>query len=346
MKSVERIREGRERRSSTGCLEEYGKRKREMSGEEGGSKEEIFKRSIRTTRSPPRGEDREEEMVGRMNEWKEEIKRELREGMRGVKEEIRKIAEEQKEELKREMEGLREELAVKDEMWRREREEMRVRMQKMERELEGLRGKAGRGKEDTEERAEREEARGKKEEWIRIKALERKWERKERDGRRKNILIKGLKVGEEELKERVEEILEGVGGDIKVEEVKNIQAGKTEKGRLVVVRLMSEDMRRRVLRNKGKLKGGEIWIEEDLTWEERKKRWKIRRIAREEEVKGKRVRVNQEGVWIEGLWWGWDEEVEGLRDERGRIWGEEEKRKIDSEEEGRGERRRQTQGEC
>jgi len=224
-----------------------------MPREEGGSKEDIFKKSIRTLRSSPRGDDREEEMVGMFKEWKEEIKREMRERMRGLKEELRKIAEEQKEDLKREMEGVREELAVMDERWRREREEMRVRMEKMERELEGLKGKAGRGKEDNEERAEREETRGKNEEWrIRIKALERKWERKERDDRRKNILIKGLKVGEEELKKRVEKILEGVRGDIKVEEVKNIQAGKMEKGKLVVVRLKSEDMRRRVLRNKGK----------------------------------------------------------------------------------------------
>jgi len=83
--------------------------------------------------------------------------------------------------------------------------------------------------------------------------------------------------------------------------VRIIQAGKTERGKLVVVRLQSEDMRRRVLMNKRKLKGGEIWIEEDLTWEERRMRWRIRRIAREEEMKGKRVRVTQEGIWIEGL---------------------------------------------
>jgi len=60
------------------------------------------------------------------------------------------------------------------------------------------------------------------------------------------------------LKERVEEILEGVRGDIKVEEVRNIQAGKTERERLVVVRLKSEDMRGRVLANKRKLKEREI----------------------------------------------------------------------------------------
>jgi len=60
---------------------------------------------------------------------------------------------------------------------------------------------------------------------------------------------------------------EGYRGDIKMEEVRNIQAGKTERGKLLVVRLKSEDMKRRVLMSKRKLRGGEIWIEEDLTWE-------------------------------------------------------------------------------
>jgi len=319
MKSVEKIREGKERRGSTGSIEDYRKRKREMQREEGENKEVIFKRSNRTKRSPPGGDDREEDMAGMFKEWKEELKREMREGMRGIKEELRKIAEEQKEEMKREMEGIREELAIREEAWRREKEEMRVRMEKMERELEGLKGKTGRGWEVIEEGVEREEARRKTEEWRnRIKILERRWERKERNDRRRNILIKGLKAGEGELKERVEEILERVGGDIKVEEVRSIQAGKTEKGRLVIVRLKSEEMRGRVLSNKRKLKGGEIWIDEDLTWEERRSRWKIRRIVREEEAKGKRVRATQEGVWIEGIWWRWDEEVEGLRDAGGR----------------------------
>jgi len=78
---------------------------------------------------------------------------------------------------------------------------------------------------------------------------------RERNERRRNILIKGLKVGEGEMKERVEELVKDIGRDIKVEEVRNIQAGKTERGKLLVVRLKSEDMRRKVLISKGKLRG-------------------------------------------------------------------------------------------
>jgi len=68
MKSVKKIREGRERRDSTGSLEEYRKRKREMPREEGKRKEDTFKRSNRTRRSPPGGDDREGDVVGMFKE--------------------------------------------------------------------------------------------------------------------------------------------------------------------------------------------------------------------------------------------------------------------------------------
>jgi len=66
--------------------------------------------------------------------------------------------------------------------------------------------------------------------------LERRWEVRER-GERRRILIKGLKDGEGRLKERVEKALEGIGGEIKVEEVRKIEAGKTERGNMVIAKL-------------------------------------------------------------------------------------------------------------
>jgi len=92
---------------------------------------------------------------------------------------------------------------------------------------------------------------------------------------------------------------------------------------------------------KWKLKGG-IWIEKDLTWEERRIRWNVRPIAKREEMKGKRVRMVQ-GVWIEGVWWEW--EVDGLRDAKGNVRKEEiKKREVIGTGEGE-ERMIQNQGE-
>ncbi|KYN13229.1 hypothetical protein ALC57_14593 [Trachymyrmex cornetzi] len=64
-----------------------------------------------------------------------------------------------------------------------------------------------------------------------------------------------------------------------------------------VVTLRSEEERGRVLNSKGKLKGSEIWIEEDRTWKEKKLHWKMRQIVRKE---GGRARLGQGGIWMEG----------------------------------------------
>lgn len=41
---------------------------------------------------------------------------------------------------------------------------------------------------------------------------------------------------------------------------------------MVVVRVGTEEKKKMIWRNKWKLKGQKIWIEEDLTWEERRVR--------------------------------------------------------------------------
>jgi len=273
-------------------------------------------------RSPIKGDGKEEDLAEILKEWREEMKREMREGIRGIREDIRKMAEEQKEEIKREVEEIRGELVVREENWRKEREELRERLERMENKLEREKGKKGKGREVYEEESLREGEKGKERDWReRVKELERRWERRERNDRRKNIMIKGLKEGEDEVFERVEGLMKELGGEIKVEEVREIKAGKTEKGMLLLVKLKSEEMKRKVLIGRGKLKGKEIWIEEDLTWEERRIRWRIRRIANEEEAKGKRVRIAQGGIWLEGIWWGWDEELGRLRNAKGKMWG-------------------------
>jgi len=56
------------------------------------------------------------------------------------------------------------------------------------------------------------------------------------------------------------------------------------------------------MEKKGKLKGGRIWIMEDLTWKERQAKWKIREAVREEESKGARVWVGNNRAVIDGKW--------------------------------------------
>lgn len=163
---------------------------------------------------------------------------------------------------------------------------------------------------------------GGKEDWKeRVKELERRWERKERENRRKNLVVKGMKVGEEGMRNKVEEILRELEREVNVEEVRRVEAGRREKGSMLVVKVQSEWMKRNILMNKWKLKGREVWIEEDLTWEERRIKWKIGQVALKEKLKGKKIRVGQQGIWIEETWWRWDEGRDELTEDRKGGWG-------------------------
>lgn len=58
----------------------------------------------------------------------------------------------------------------------------------------------------------------------------------------------------------------------------------------------------------------------NLTWNERKTRWRLRQIALKKEVKGRRVWIGKEELKIDGKWWRWDEVKEELSDEGERRW--------------------------
>ena len=71
-------------------------------------------------------------------------------------------------------------------------------------------------------------------------------------------------------------------------------------------------------RKKG-LRGKQTRIEDDLTWEERKMKWKISEIAVEERKKGNRVWTSYGRIRINEVWWKWDEEEGVLKNWKGEI---------------------------
>lgn len=70
----------------------------------------------------------------------------------------------------------------------------------------------------------------------------------------------------------------------------------------------SREKKRQVMKNKNKLRGREERIDENLTWKERRIRWKLREMARRE---GKEDRSG--GLQTNGKWW---KEVNGVRKRR------------------------------
>lgn len=70
------------------------------------------------------------------------------------------------------------------------------------------------------------------------------------------------------------------------------------------------EVKKRVMEAKKKLRGGRERIEDDLTVEERRAKWKIEREAELERGKGKNVQVGYMKMWVNGKLKRWDEVVE------------------------------------
>lgn len=85
---------------------------------------------------------------------------------------------------------------------------------------EGGEGKGGEGERSAKTEGIMEE---------RITEIEKRIERKEREERRKNIMIKEIKVTEGKKREVVEKILEEIGAKAKIEEIRRI-GGNEERG--------------------------------------------------------------------------------------------------------------------
>lgn len=145
---------------------------------------------------------------------------------------------------------------------------------------------------------------------------------KEKEERRENIVIKGVDTDKRDLKKWVKEFLEE-----KMEvEVEVISCRKS--GKVLVAKLKDWQMKKKVMENKHKLKGGRIFIENDLTWQERKTQEKIHKWVKEEREKGRDVKVGYARVRIGGNWRKWEEverEIEARRKENEAGEREEEK---------------------
>ncbi|KYN11575.1 hypothetical protein ALC57_16267 [Trachymyrmex cornetzi] len=223
----------KDRRGSTGELAKFMKRKREGEGGESEERkmEEVFRSSKKTLKSPVKmGEEREMKEI--LKELKE-MRVEMRECLKGMSKEIKEVAEGQKEWMRKEMEKVKEELRVKEEKWQRERGEILERLKALEGKLGEIKVVTGErkgegGKEREEGKVEKEEG---KEIWMeRIKRLERRSEWREREERKRNVVIKGIKGGEGEIERKVKEIWVSIKKGVVVEKIRMIEVGRRGDG--------------------------------------------------------------------------------------------------------------------
>ncbi|XP_066596584.1 cilia- and flagella-associated protein 251-like [Prorops nasuta] len=232
-------------------------------------------------------------------------------GMENIMEALNEIKgkiegwEEGKKEIIRKMEEVRGEIEKDRKEWRGELEDLKKKMQKMERKEKENRKEGGGKEERKEEGKELEE---------RIKRLEWEKEKKDRENRKNNIVIWGMEKVEGSASEMRKEV-EGIMGVIGIREgVKGIKrVGGIGKGgrKGVIVEMKDWEVKKEVMKGKGRLRGRKERIEEDMTWEERRVMERIRRIAEGERRKGRRAYMGYMKVWIEGEEWGWREDKGG-----------------------------------
>ncbi|XP_036147203.1 histone-lysine N-methyltransferase, H3 lysine-79 specific-like [Monomorium pharaonis] len=258
--------------------------------------------SKRLARSPA-GEDGEE-WDRKLRDWKEEIVSSLKIVKLEMKEELKEIMEEQGRKMREEINALKKEIndfKEREYRWERERKELVVVQEELKRKIEKI-------------EVGGDNAVGKK-----VREIERRLEMKEREDRRKNLLIKGVEVKEGNRKEAVEKVFREIGAEVTVKGVRRIGEGSKKGREMIWVKLESEEQRKEVWSKKKTLKGREERILEDWTWKERKMRWRLEKIAKVEEERGNRVWLGYGRIRIGDYWWKWDEEEEVLRNEKGEL---------------------------
>lgn len=221
------------------------------------------------TRTPPGGEERDSKRK-KEDEGEGSILVEILSEIKKLREEFRAIT--------KEVSTIKEEITKIHESQRKEKEENGRRMAKAEEEVETLKEK--------------------------IKNIEEKCNRKDREERKKNLIIRGLKeTREEDTKEIIYQLFEEkLGVRPKVDQATRMGRMRGEEEcRAVKVRFSEVKEKWLVTDKKQKLKGSRIYIDEDYpeeVWEKRKRLIAMAQRIRKEE--GKRVFVQYDRIKIDG----------------------------------------------
>lgn len=234
-------------------------------GEEGN----VFRSSKKTMRSLDISGGRKDGMAMTLSELMKEEFKILKEE---IKEEVREGIERSGDMLRKEMEELRGEMRRREQKWIEERGVMEEGMKALE------------------ERVKQLEVRGVSEKVMeeKVRAVERRLEVKEREERRRNVVMKEVTVKGGKRREAVKEIFDSIDAKMKIKQVRRLK-GNMERGReMLWVRLESEGQRKEVMEKKRNLRGKKGIIE-DLIWEEKRMKWELEEIASEKKKRGNKI---------------------------------------------------------
>lgn len=272
------------RSNSQGTLPELLKRKREEAEKAESDKIRIellgFNKSNRVIRSPNKKEGTDFVKEAEQGTGKTEMEESLVEMKNMIQSLIVTVAggnAELRDQIRKCEEGIRLEMAKREEEWNAEKREMQGQLDNMQKKMD---------------------------------LLEKKFEQDEREKRKKNITLKGdvLNCLEEPLKDSVMKFCkENIGVDVEVENAYVIKQ-KNLNTRIIVAKMKTLDEKILVLKNKYKLRrlSKKIYIDDDLTSEERRIRKEMLIWKKKEEMQGKVIKIGHKKVKIGENWLSWE----------------------------------------
>lgn len=213
-----------------------------------------------------------------------------------------------KEEIKKEFDRLRESIADRDKKWEGEKNSMIERIDAMEEKLRNVEIGERRNMEGDENGMWEEEKQRMQQQQAKIEAeigrLEQMKQRQIRAEKKNNIVVKGLKGTENELKMETGKMLEEKFG-VKIDTKDVWVSGREEK--VAVIKLKQWEVKEKIMRNKNKLANTEIYIDHDLTVEEREVQRKIAQAAKVARRENSRVKIGYRKMCVDGKWIRWEE---------------------------------------
>lgn len=273
----------RERINSIGQLDEYSKRKRTVQEELKGEEQEIFQKSKKIIRSPTKGKEvnleKPEEMealqklIESISKDIKEIKAENREIKQDLRDNNKKL-EEKLDQQSEEIKLLRKELEVTKQEWQKDKEQTERKIEELEKKVE---------------------------------ESVQKLEAQDKEKRKNNLIITGLKIDIEDRNALKEAVKNFITQNLKIEpKIKTVY--KIGDARCVI-ELENWTDKMEVLKNKAKLhliKDQKVYLDSDLTVSERKIQASIREKAKELKQKGENVKIGYQKLIINGKQVSWD----------------------------------------
>ena len=262
----------RPRSNSLPSVADFFKRKREGEEQDKTEEAEAFKKSKIVVRSPEKTKLETTENKSEAIEMDQQILEQLKKLDKLDK--LEKQGEDLKTQLNDIKKEIKEDIAELKEDWRKDKEEM-------QKEINELR--------DRLEKVEEREA------------------KQDRQERKRNIIIAGMNFDSNSEKKLVEQIQTWCKKILEVE-IKVETAFKISKEKhIFLARLATMEEKINIMKNKNKLRRIKeiVYISDDLNAEDREIQKKIREIAKEEEGKGKQVKIGYRKLQVDGRWIDW-----------------------------------------